>query len=106
MIHYVKEGHYHRIGLNFGLRAGGFVLCWAWYSIPKHETVMYRFRFRWHIKPRFLWSKQRFNVIDDYCRIYGLALVQCEVLEDLKLAEQGEGAGIRSMAYLKEPGRV
>ena len=88
MIHYVPEGQHIKLGLNFSRSAGGFRLLWAWYNFATREATTYRFRFRWHIKPRFIWNTRHFNVIDSYLEAHDLALVHREVLEDLRSAEE------------------
>lgn len=87
MIHYVPEGHHIKLGLNFSRSAGGFRFLWAWYNFATREATTYRFRFRWHMKPRFIWNTRHFNVVDSYLEAHDLALVHREVLEDLRSAE-------------------
>ncbi len=60
---------------------------WAWYDFAKHEAFTVRFRFRWHITPRILWSVERSNVIENYLNVRNLAMVNQEVLEDLNAIE-------------------
>jgi hypothetical protein len=52
------EGGIHKPGLNLTLPGNGFVL--TLYT----QRSKYRFRFRWGIKPNFLWSKE--NEQTDY----------------------------------------
>jgi hypothetical protein len=92
MIHYVPEGHHIKLGLNFSRSSGGFRLLWAWYNFATREAFTYRFRFRWHMAPRFIWNTRHFNVIDSYLEVHQLALVHREVLEDLKAAEEDSKA--------------
>lgn len=66
MIHWIEEGDPKRLGLNFYRAAGGFVLSWLWYDAPAREIYGWRFRFRWHIRPRFLFSTDRHNVVHGY----------------------------------------
>lgn len=87
MIHHTPEGRYIKLGLNFSRAKGGFRLLWAWYDFAKHEMFTARFRFRWHITPRFIWSTGRSNVIQNYMDVRGLAMVNQEVLEDLNAIE-------------------
>jgi hypothetical protein len=92
MIHYVPEGHHIKLGLNFSRSSGGFRFLWAWYNFATREATTYRFRFRWHMAPRFIWNTRHFNVIDSYLEVHQLALVHREVLEDLKAAEEDSKA--------------
>ena len=87
MIHHTPEGCHIKLGLNFSRSRGGFRLLWAWYDFAKHEAFTARLRFRWHITPRFLWSVERGNVIENYLNVRNLALVNQEVLEDLNAIE-------------------
>ena len=84
MIHHTPEGHHIKLGLNYSRSRGGFRLLWAWYDFAKHEAFAARFRFRWDIKPRFLWEVRRWSVIDSYLLTTGQELVTTETLEDLK----------------------
>ena len=88
MIHFTKEGHFKKIGLNLYRAPGGFVASWMWYTPSLHEVHGWRFRFRWHIKPRFIWSVDRTNVIDNYLLQHGFELVNREELVDLKKIDQ------------------
>ncbi len=101
MIHHTPEATVIKLGLNFKRSSGGFCLLWAWYDFGKHEAFTARLRFRWHIKPRFLWSVERFNVIDDFLRVRGLALVNQEVLEDLSAIESDMKRMSNSVAHIK-----
>jgi hypothetical protein len=93
MIHYTREGEYLRLGLNFRFTPGGFMLLWAWYDFASHIATTYRFRMRLHRKPKFMFEKNRFDVIKAHCEMYGLELVQREVLQDLKAVEQAKKRG-------------
>ena len=84
MIHHTPEGHHIKLGLNYSRSRGGFRLLWAWYDFAKHEAFSARLRFRWNITPRFLWSVERWSVIDSYLLTTGHKLVTAETLEDLK----------------------
>lgn len=88
MIHYTREGEHIHIGLNFRFTPGGFVLIWAWYDFAAHSATTYRFRLRLHRKPKFMFEKNRFNVITAYLEMFGLEVVQREVLQDLKAEQQ------------------
>lgn len=89
MIHYTREGEYLRLGLNFRFTPGGFMLLWAWYDFASHSATTYRFRMRLHRKPKFMFEKNRFNVIDNYLHLHGMEAVHSEVLQDLKAIERG-----------------
>jgi hypothetical protein len=84
MIHITKEGHALKTGFNLRRSPGGFVAYWAWYDFATYMATVYRFRFRWHIRPRILWSVNRWNVIDSYLQLQDLAMVNREWLEDTK----------------------
>jgi hypothetical protein len=87
MIHYTPEGHHMKLGLNLRRTAGGFAAIWAWYDFATYKAFSARFRLRLHIKPRILWSVERFNVISNYLAMNDLELVSREVLEDLRGSE-------------------
>lgn len=101
MIHHVPEGHHIKLGLNFSRSSGGFRLLWAWYNFATREATTYRFRFRWHMKPRFIWNTRHFNVVDSYLEANDLALVHREVLEDLRSAEEYDKRLNDSIAHVK-----
>lgn len=84
MIHHTLEGHHIKLGLNYSRTRAGFRLLWAWYDFAKHEAFAARFRFRWDIKPRFLWEVRRWCVIESYLAMNNFELVSTETLEDLK----------------------
>ena len=84
MVHHTPEGHHIKLGLNYSRTRGGFRLLWAWYNFAKYEAFAFRFRFRWDIKPRFIWEVKRWSVIDNYVATNNVALVTKETLEDLK----------------------
>lgn len=87
MIHHTPEGAYIKLGLNFSRTPGGFRLLWAWYSFASHEAVTYRLRIKLIGQPTFMWAVHRFNVIDAHLSRHNLELVNREVLEDLRAAE-------------------
>jgi hypothetical protein len=87
MIHHTPEATVIKLGLNYKRSKGGFCLLWAWYDFAKHEAFTARLRFRWHIKPRLLWSVERNDVIQNYMDVRGLTMVHREVLEDLNAME-------------------
>lgn len=87
MIHFTKEGEHLKLGLNVRRAAGGFVLIWAWYDMPTNTVTGYRFRFRRHIKPRILFDKDSWNVVDNEMMLADTVIVRKEYLRDL-LASQ------------------
>jgi len=101
MIHYTREGEHIHIGLNFRFTPGGFMLLWAWYDFASHSATTYRFRMRLHRKPKFMFEKNRFNVIENYLQVRGLELVQREVLQDLKAIEQATWRRTDSQSWIK-----
>ena len=104
MIHYTREGEHIRLGLNFRFTPGGFMLLWAWYDFANHSATTYRFRMRLHCKPKFMFEKNRFNVIENYLQVRGLELVQREVLQDLKAIEQATWRRNVAQAWVKPGG--
>ena len=101
MIHYTKEGHHMKLGPNIRRTPGGFAAIWAWYDFATRNAFSARFRLRLHIKPRILWSVERFNVIDNYLAINGFELVYREVLEDLNATEAAVKRTNEPYAYIK-----
>lgn len=87
MIHFSQEGHHRKLGLNLYRCAGGFVAVWSWYDFHTYTATSYRFRLRMHLRPRIMWSVDRYNVIENYLRARDLELVHKEVLEDLMAEE-------------------
>ncbi len=82
MIHWTPEGHIYKLGLNFFICSGWFrvVLCWA--SIEKKEVYTTYFRFRWSKQFKFFYSKNKSNIIEDYCFINDLYLFTREQKEE------------------------
>jgi hypothetical protein len=101
MIHFTKEGHYKKIGLNLYRSKGGFVVGWIWYDIATHELRGWRFRLRMHMKPRILWSVEKSNVIDSYLFNHNLDLVNREVLVDLKELQESQKRVLERYAVVK-----
>ena len=101
MIHYTKENHHLKLGLNVCRLPGGFRATWAWYDFATHKALTARLRLRLHIKPRILWSVERFSVIDNYLALNGFELVSTEVLQDLKAAEDQQKRINEPYAYIK-----
>lgn len=101
MIHFIKEGQHKKIGLNLYRAAGGFVVAWTWFNFATLEGFSWRLRFRAHIKPRFLFSTQRWNVINDYLLCHGMVLVNQEILQDLKAVEDQQKRTNEPYAYIK-----
>jgi hypothetical protein len=82
MIHYTREGHFFKLGLNLRRAKGGFVANWVWYDLATHKASCYRFRLRVHLRPRMLWTFSQWNVIDEHLAFYDLVPVNREWLED------------------------
>jgi hypothetical protein len=101
MIHYTPEGHHMKLGLNLRRTAGGFAAIWAWYDFATYKAFSARFRLRLHIKPRILWSVERFNVISNYLAMNDLELVSREVLQDMKAVEERQKRTNEPYAYIK-----
>jgi len=101
MIHYTPEGCHIKLGLNFSGTPGGFRLLWAWYDFATHTATTYRLRVRLHMAPRLMWEVKTFDVIDSYLMVHGLELVNREVLEDLKAAEDDVKRTNEPLVYLK-----
>jgi hypothetical protein len=87
MIHFSQDGHHRKLGLNLYRCTGGFVAVWSWYDFFTYTATSYRFRLRMHLRPRIMWSVDRYNVIDNYLQARDLELVHKEVLEDLMAEE-------------------
>jgi hypothetical protein len=101
MIHFKREGDFFKLGLNLYRAPGGFVAVWAWYNFAKHEATTWRFRLRMHIKPRILWSVERFDVVEEYMRLWGCEMINSEVLQDLKAVEEQQKRTNVPYAYIK-----
>ena len=101
MIHYTPEGHHIKLGLNFSRAPGGFRLLWAWYDFGTHKATTYRLRLRWHMAPRIIWESKTWDVIDAHLATYDLELVQREVLQDMKAAEDQVKSTNEPLAYIK-----
>jgi len=101
MIHFNKGGYYRKLGLNLYMAPGGFVAVWSWYDFATHEASNHRFRLRLHIKPRILWSVERYNVITSHLWDINCELVQREVLADLKAVEGDVKRINEPLAYIK-----
>jgi hypothetical protein len=101
MIHYTPEGHHKKLGLNLFRAPGGFVAVWAWYDFATHEASSYRLRLRLHIKPRIVWTVERYNVITSHLWDIDCELVQREVLADLKAVEGDVKRINEPLAYIK-----
>lgn len=82
MIYFIKEGAHKRIGLNIYRSKGGFVIGWVWYDVKSHELHGWRFRFRSHMKPRFLFSRSRQSVIESYLSVRDAVVVERSLIED------------------------
>ena len=82
MIHFTQEGAYKRIGLNIYRSKGGFVIGWVWYDVMNRELYGWRFRFRRHIKPWFIFERNRSSVIKTYLSQNDLLAINRALLED------------------------
>ena len=82
MIHFIKEGSYKKIGLNIYRTKGGFVITWVWYDIRHREIHGWRFRFRAHLRPWFLFNRSRESTIDAYLFENDYVVVEKALLED------------------------
>lgn len=82
MIHFIKEGAYKKIGLNLYRTKGGFVIGWAWYDVKSRELYGWRFRFRNHIKPWFIFKRERQCVVDTFLKNNDLMAIERVLLED------------------------
>jgi hypothetical protein len=94
MIHHTPEGNVMKLGLNLRRAPGGFLAIWAWYDFATYTATTYRFRLRLHMKPRILWSVNKWNVIDDHLWNIDCELVPREVLADLKAVEEQHHAAM------------
>ena len=82
MIHFIKEGGYKKIGLNLYRTKGGFVVTWVWYDIRNREIHGWRWRFRAHIRPWFLFSRSRDSVIANYLFENDAVIIEKALIED------------------------
>ena len=103
MIHFRPEGTFLRIGLNLTRTRGGFVAIWAWYDFATRTGIVYRLRLRMHIKPHILWSKERFNVVDEHLWCNDLVSVSRTELADLRAAEDRRKSRDDGMTYYVPP---
>lgn len=87
MLRFNSEGQPFHIGLNLSRARGGFVVAWVWYDVERYELTVRRFRVRLHMRPWFLRTMARSNVIDDYLAVRNLVLINDEVLADMKEVE-------------------
>jgi hypothetical protein len=101
MIHFSQDGHHRKLGLNLYRCTGGFVAVWSWYDFFTYTATSYRFRLRMHLRPRIMWSVDRYNVIDNYLQARDLELVHREVLEDLNATEAAVMRTNEPLAYIK-----
>lgn len=104
MIHHTKEGERLRLGLNFRRAAGGFVLIWAWYDMPKNTATAYRFRFRRHIKPLIIFDKNTWNVVESEMLVRDMVGVRREYLHDLLASQRDMMAHTGNQCYVKPDG--
>jgi hypothetical protein len=106
MIHFKRECDYFKLGLNLYGAPGGFVAVWVWFDFAKCETFSARFRLRLHRSPRILWSVERVNIIEGYMRKHDLELVQRELLQDTRAAEESSMRRNERFAIIKPEPRA
>ena len=82
MIHFMKEGSYKKIGLNIYRTKGGFVVGWVWYDIRHREIHGWRFRFRWHLRPWFLFNRNRESIIHSYLFENDAVVIEKALIQD------------------------
>lgn len=101
VIHFIREGDFHKLGLNLSRTPGGFTAIWVWFDIRANELTTKRLRVRLHCKPRLIVSAYRHNVIDNFLQIRNLELVNKEVLSDLVAVEDQQKKTNEPYAYIK-----
>ncbi len=82
MIHWTAEGHPPKLGLNWRVSKGDFVVQWFWVNYPKHEAFRAYFRLRWRYSWYYNWEVERWNIVENWIRWFGLVVVPKEAAED------------------------
>lgn len=98
MIWIRQAGDFFRVGLNLCFARDHIAVHWAWYNFARHEGSHRGFTVS---RKGFRRRSARWNVIDEYARANNMALVNTEVLADLKEAEQSEMRRNDRFAYVR-----
>lgn len=93
-----KPGDYFRIGLNLCFARDHMAVHWVWYNFARHEGSYRGFTVS---RKGFRRRSARWNVIEAYAQEWNLELINAEVLQDLKAAEQSEMRRNEHLAYLR-----
>jgi len=98
MIWIREAGEYFRVGLNLCFARDHIAVHWAWYDFARHEGSHRGFTVS---RKGFRRRSARWNVVDEYAAAWGLELVNREVLQDLKAAEQSQMRLNDRFAYVR-----
>jgi len=98
MIWIREAGEYFRVGLNLCFARDHIAIHWAWYDFARHEGSHRGFTVS---RKGFRRRSARWNVVDEYAAAWGLELVNREVLQDLKAAEQSQMRLNDRFAYVR-----
>lgn len=86
MIHYHKQGHHLKIGLNITVGRYGYLpwitFVWCWYNVATHTLSYRRLRIRLHKRPFILKQSAESDTINNYLMTHDLVAVPRELLED------------------------
>lgn len=86
MIHSHRPGEHIHIGLNFEFGMRGrwpwLTLIWCWYDLSTRHTYGWRLRIRTHMRPFFLFSRHRNDVVESFLNDHDAYAVARYVIED------------------------
>lgn len=86
MIHIHKPGRFIRLGLNIEVGMRGrypwITFIWCWYNVAKRETHGWRLRIRTHMKPRFLFSRHRHDVVESFLSDHDAYAISSYLIQD------------------------
>jgi len=86
MIHSHRPGEHIHLGLNFEFGMRGrwpwLTLIWCWYDLCHRHTYGWRLRIRTHVRPFFLFSRHRNDVVESFLNDHDAFAVGRALLED------------------------
>jgi hypothetical protein len=98
MLHWAREGEPARVGLNVSLgwahlgASRGLdywrpwvSLTWVWVNLPERTAARWKIRFRPYMRPWFVRSHDRCNLIEDWAVSHDCYVFAREVVEDHSL---------------------